>query len=259
MALEDTGENLRKNEAVRRSYLGYYTSSRRPRQLPIEPQVVNPALSSVPSADKLGDRQCRRRLSTHSVRALLPRETLLAQVALVAGGKRRFSRSRRRSVCRLPFTPVPVTGQTFAVLLAGALLGGRLGAASMTTYWTAGACGLPVFNGWGGGWAIASGPTGGYIVGFIAAAFVVGWFAERGWDRGPRIMLAAAGRQGPHLRVRAPLAGPFVGPHDGPPCRPVALHSRRLAQAGGGDGRAARRLDGRAQAAGCLSGADIHP
>jgi len=114
---------------------------------------------------------------------LIPRPTVLRQAMLVLGATAFVALSAQVRF-GLPFTPVPVTGQTFAVLLTGALLGSRLGAASLGSYWVVGACGLPVFSSWGGGWAVAGGPTGGYIVGFIMAAFVVGWFAERGWDRG---------------------------------------------------------------------------
>lgn len=89
----------------------------------------------------------------------------------------------------LPFSPVPVTGQTFAVLLVGASLGARLGAASVGLYIAEGVAGLPVFTGGSAGLARLSGPTGGYLVGFIAAAFIVGLLAERGWDR--RIWTAA--------------------------------------------------------------------
>jgi biotin transport system substrate-specific component len=89
----------------------------------------------------------------------------------------------------LPFSPVPVTGQTLAVLLVGASLGARLGAASVALYIAEGVAGLPVFAGGTAGLARLSGPTGGYLVGFIAAAFVVGLLAERGWDR--RIWTAA--------------------------------------------------------------------
>ncbi len=119
---------------------------------------------------------------------LIPRPTALRRAMLVLGATAFVALSAQLRF-GLPFTPVPVTGQTFAVLLTGALLGSRLGAVSLGSYWVVGACGLPVFNNWGGGWALASGPTGGYIVGFVIAAFVVGWFAERGWDRGRWVIL----------------------------------------------------------------------
>ena len=80
---------------------------------------------------------------------------------------------------RLGFTPVPITGQTFGVLLAGALLGPRLGTATLVLYLAEGAIGLPVFASGGG---VAS---YGYLVGFVLAACAVGFLAERGWDRRP--------------------------------------------------------------------------
>ena len=84
----------------------------------------------------------------------------------------------------LPFTPVPITGQTFGVLLVGALLGSRRGAAALLAYLAEGAAGLPVFAGaTGGAWKFA-GPTGGYLVGFVLAAWITGRLAEAGWDRG---------------------------------------------------------------------------
>ncbi|GAB4575595.1 MAG: biotin transporter BioY [Anaerolineae bacterium] len=83
----------------------------------------------------------------------------------------------------LPFSPVPVTGQTFGVLLVGMLLGMRRGTASVLTYLAQGALGWPVFAGGTGGWPVLLGPTGGYLVGFVAAAALTGWLAERGWDR----------------------------------------------------------------------------
>ncbi len=82
----------------------------------------------------------------------------------------------------LPFTPVPITGQTFAVLLIGAVLGSKRGAAAIGLYLAEGALGLPFFAG-GVGWAALAGPTGGYLLGFIAAAFAVGLLTERGLDR----------------------------------------------------------------------------
>ena len=78
----------------------------------------------------------------------------------------------------LPFTPVPITLQVFAVLLSGLALGSKLGAASQMLYVAIGAAGLPVFAD-GKGTAAVLGPTGGYIVGFIAAAFVAGLISER--------------------------------------------------------------------------------
>ena len=73
----------------------------------------------------------------------------------------------------LPFTPVPITGQTFAVLLLPALLGGWRGPAAVAAYLLQGALGLPFFAGGAAGWATLAGPTGGYLVGFLAAAVVI--------------------------------------------------------------------------------------
>lgn len=83
----------------------------------------------------------------------------------------------------LPFSPVPITGQTFAVLLVGALLGSKRGAAAMLAYITQGAAGLPFFAGGASGFGILTGATAGYLVGFIVAAYVVGLLAERGMER----------------------------------------------------------------------------
>src|SRR5438876_366372 len=90
----------------------------------------------------------------------------------------------------IPIGPVPITGQTFAVLLTGALLGSRLGAMAMIAYLIEGASGLPFFAGGMGGLAHLLGPTGGYLIAFPAAAFITGAFAEHGWDR--RFFTAAA-------------------------------------------------------------------
>lgn len=83
----------------------------------------------------------------------------------------------------LPFTPVPVTGQTFTVLLIGAALGARRGLLAVLAYLAEGLVGLPVFAGGTGGLAHLLGPTGGYLVGFAAAAWTVGALAECGLDR----------------------------------------------------------------------------
>lgn len=90
----------------------------------------------------------------------------------------------------IPIGPVPITGQSFAVLLTGALLGSRLGAAAVIAYLVEGALGLPFFAGGGAGIVRFLGPTGGYLVAFPAAAFITGAFAEHGWDK--RYLTAAA-------------------------------------------------------------------
>lgn len=86
----------------------------------------------------------------------------------------------------LPFTPVPITGQTFGVLLIGAVLGSKRGAASVILYITEGAMGLPFFAGGASGLGILTGVTAGYLVGFVVAAYVVGLLAERGLERSVR-------------------------------------------------------------------------
>ena len=78
----------------------------------------------------------------------------------------------------LPWSPVPVTGQTFAVLLAGVLLGKQWGGISLAIYAGLGAAGLPWFSSWSGGMGHLAGPTGGYIIGFILAALFLGHFTD---------------------------------------------------------------------------------
>ncbi len=82
----------------------------------------------------------------------------------------------------LPFSPVPVTGQTFAVLMIGALLGARRGCLAVLAYIIEGIAGLPVFA-LGAGPVMLLGPTGGYLLGFIPAVYITGRLAEMGWDR----------------------------------------------------------------------------
>ncbi|HEX8844950.1 MAG TPA: biotin transporter BioY [Pyrinomonadaceae bacterium] len=90
-----------------------------------------------------------------------------------------------------PWSDVPLTGQTFAVLLTGALLGSRLGALAMIAYLIEGASGLPFFAAGGSGLArLTVSPWAGYLWAYPAAAFLTGWLAERGWDR--RYLSAAA-------------------------------------------------------------------
>ena len=86
----------------------------------------------------------------------------------------------------LPGNPVPFTGQTFAVLLAGGALGFKRGVAATTLYLLLGIVGLPVYADAKHGWEIVSGATGGYLIGFILAGALVGRLAELGWDRNLR-------------------------------------------------------------------------
>jgi len=102
-------------------------------------------------------------------------------ITLIIGGSLFIAASARLKIF-LPFSPVPITGQTFAVLMTGALLGAWRGSLSALLYIIMGVSGLGVFA-LGGGFSVLSGPTGGYLVGFIAAAYVTGLLAERGWDR----------------------------------------------------------------------------
>ena len=91
----------------------------------------------------------------------------------------------------LPLPYVPMTLQTLVVLVIGAAYGWRLGSATVIAYLAEGAIGFPVFAGPAGGLAPLLGPTGGYLFGFVAAAFVTGWLSERGWDRSvPRLFVA---------------------------------------------------------------------
>ena len=88
-----------------------------------------------------------------------------------------------QAVVHLPFSPVPITGQTFAILLVGASLGARRGALAVLAYLAEGLMGLPVFAGGGAGLTHLMGPTGAFLLGFVAMAMVVGWLAEHGRDR----------------------------------------------------------------------------
>lgn len=84
---------------------------------------------------------------------------------------------------KVPLAWVPVTGQTLVVLLIGMTYGRYLGAATVIAYISQGGFGLPVFAGGAAGWLTLTGPTGGYLIGFVVAAFVMGWLAERGMGR----------------------------------------------------------------------------
>lgn len=89
----------------------------------------------------------------------------------------------------IPLQPVPITGQTFAVLLVGALMGARRGGAALSLYLIEGISGLPFFSGGASGSAYLFGATGGYLIGFVAAAYAIGAMAERGLERNFRTSL----------------------------------------------------------------------
>jgi biotin transport system substrate-specific component len=108
--------------------------------------------------------------------------------ALAIGGTLALAISAKTQV---PFYPVPMTLQTLVVLLIGAAFGARLAAATVALYLAEGLLGLPVFAGALAGPAYMAGPTGGFLVGFLFAAALVGWLAERGWDRSLGLLLAA--------------------------------------------------------------------
>jgi len=126
---------------------------------------------------------------------LVPRARASAtasRIALVVAGSLLVAALAQLEI-HLPFTPVPITGQTLGVLLVGAALGPGLGAASMGLYLLEGGVGLPFFAGGASGWSVLqmTSATGGYLWGFVATAAVVGWLARRGWDRSFRGAVAA--------------------------------------------------------------------
>ena len=126
----------------------------------------------------------RTATSSTLIREWVPERSLLSDAGLVIAFSL-FTAVMAHIAIPLPFTPVPITGQTFAVLLCGAVLGARLGTASMLAYLAEGIAGFPVF-------AAAPGAASyGYLAGFVVAALVVGWLADRGWTRDlPRTIAA---------------------------------------------------------------------
>ena len=117
-------------------------------------------------------------------------KTVVRVVTLVAGGAL-FTALCAQIVIHLGFTPVPITGQTFAVLAVGGALGSRRAIASQALYWLLGAIGLPFYADASGGWSRATGSTFGYFVGFVVAAGIVGWYADHRNDRNFVMSLSA--------------------------------------------------------------------
>jgi biotin transport system substrate-specific component len=113
---------------------------------------------------------------------------LLRNVVLVALGTALLTLSAK---VNLPLPYVPMTLQTLIVVVIGAAYGWRLGGVTLLAYLAVGAIGLPVFAGPVGGLAPLTGPTAGYLYGFVAAAVVTGWLSERGWDRSMLLLFVA--------------------------------------------------------------------
>ncbi len=120
----------------------------------------------------------------------IPRAGALHNVALIVGASVVTGLAAQIAI-PLPWTPVPITGQTFAVLLTGAVLGTRRAMLAQALYLLEGAIGLPVFAGGAAGVLKLMGPSGGYLMAFPFAAAVTGALCERGWDRRFLTMFAA--------------------------------------------------------------------
>jgi biotin transport system substrate-specific component len=120
-------------------------------------------------------------MAATSIRAtVFPHATPAVDVVLAVGGAGLIALAAQISIA-LPFTPVPITLQTFAVAATAAALGLRTGAASSLLYVGAGLVGLPVYADGGSGWHVLSSASGGYLIGFIGCALIVGWCGDRGW------------------------------------------------------------------------------
>ena len=112
--------------------------------------------------------------------ALLGAETGAKRLALILGGSLLIAIAAQISV---PMLPVPMTLQTLAILAVGLTMGARLATAVMLTYLAEGAMGLPVFANGGAGLAYMTGPTAGFLLGFVAMAWLAGWASDRGLTR----------------------------------------------------------------------------
>lgn len=112
--------------------------------------------------------------------SLVKHRTLLTDLSLIAAGVVVVGLLAQVTI---PLPYVPITGQTLGVILVGAALGSKRGAASLATYLVAGLAGAPIFAEFGGGPGMVLEPSFGFIIGFIPSAFVAGWMAERAWDR----------------------------------------------------------------------------
>lgn len=122
-------------------------------------------------------------LLTNKFESLTKNQTITFTIAVALTGSLLLALLARLSF-PVPFSPIPITGQTFGILILGALLGRQLGTITVITYIFEGTVGLPVFAGGSTGLLYILGPTGGYIIGFIPAVFLVGYLSEKGWNKG---------------------------------------------------------------------------
>ena len=111
---------------------------------------------------------------------LIKSKSLTTNIVIALSGSILLALLARLSI-PVPFSPVPITGQTFGILFLGAVLGSRLGVLSVIAYILEGLVGLPVFAGGTAGFLYLLGPTGGYLIGFIPAVYLVGYLSEKIW------------------------------------------------------------------------------
>lgn len=111
---------------------------------------------------------------------LIKSKSLTVNLVIALSGSLLLALLARLSI-PVPFSPVPITGQTFGILFLGAVLGSRIGILSVIMYIFEGSIGLPVFAGGTMGFMYLLGPTGGYLIGFLPAVYLVGYLSERGW------------------------------------------------------------------------------
>lgn len=122
--------------------------------------------------------------------ALVGQRTLVKDLLLVVAG---ITAVAALAQVEIPMWPVPITGQTLGVMLVAASLGFRRGVAALGGYLLLGLAGAPIFAGFTGSIAAIGKPSFGFIIGFVATAAVVGWLAERRWDRRPLLAIALFG------------------------------------------------------------------
>jgi len=121
-------------------------------------------------------------LTTNKIETLSKGQSLTLSIGISFAGSLLLALLARLSI-PVPFSPVPITGQTFGVLFLGGLLGSRLASLSVIFYILEGIMGLPVFAAGSLGVLYLLGPTGGYILGFIPATYIVGYITDNGWNK----------------------------------------------------------------------------